>query len=136
MLQATRVSESFLGHATSPPRRHPWPATGFESPRNFLKPEFLAALFKLFCRTLIFSTKMFKQCCKDLGVQKVSSGTRPQPPAGQATGFESPRNFLKFCQNAGGVQRIDGATLHLLLPHVDPRRRQSSVVENGAHKKS
>ena len=87
-----------LREALSPVRRQHEPATGFGPPRNFLKPEILAALFKLFCRILIFSTKMFKQSCKELEFQKVSSGTRPRRPVDvrdQATGFEPPGNFLK-----------------------------------------
>ena len=63
---------------TRPCCRHPWSATGFESPGNFSETKILAGLFKLFCRNLNFSTKMFKQSCKDFGIQKVSFGTRPR----------------------------------------------------------
>ena len=45
LLQGSWVSESFLGHATSPPCRHlvVGQAIVFESPINFLKPQILAA---------------------------------------------------------------------------------------------
>ena len=77
-------------------------ATGFESPRNFLKPTILAGLFKLFCRNLSFSTKMFKHYCKEFGfLRKFPPGrvlaafVDTAPDAWPVTGCRSPRNFLK-----------------------------------------
>ena len=82
-------AESFLGHATSPPCRRPvGQASGFRRPRNSLKPEFLAALFKLFCRILIFQQKCLNNHAGILGFRKFPRArdlaTQSTPVAGPA----------------------------------------------------